>query len=138
MTSLRGNLFDAVGHKSWTRQKMKTVMDGGSMESTHTKHDNRKAMIKKDSMMKPKISIDQRVKVMNMAGTVAYIGPTYFAAGEWVGVILDKPRGNTSRRIKGISYFCCQENYGMFIKRPMFKIINEETNSSELMKPMVK
>ena len=134
---MRGNLFDAVPHKSGTSQYMKTVVDGGSMESTHAKN-NRKAMIKKYSMMKPKISIDQRVKVMNMAGTVAYIGPTYFAAGEWVGVILDKPRGNTSGRIKGISYFCCQENYGMFIKRPMFKIINEEKNSSELMKPMVK
>ena len=87
-------------------------------------------MIQKNNNMKE----NQRVKVMGTEGTIAYIGETEFGPGEWVGIILDKQRGNTNGIIKGISYFWCQENYGIFVRRHIITIIK----NPKVMKPMVR
>lgn len=49
-------------------------------------------------------------------GKVAYYGTTEFAEGIWVGVILDEPNGKNNGTVKGVKYFECTNNYGVFVK----------------------
>ena len=45
-------------------------------------------------------------------GVVAYIGPTDFAPGVWVGIILDEAKGKNNGSVQGKSYFECAEKHG--------------------------
>ncbi|XP_003387401.1 PREDICTED: CAP-Gly domain-containing linker protein 1-like isoform X2 [Amphimedon queenslandica] len=49
-------------------------------------------------------------------GKVAFIGPTQFAQGVWAGIILDTPDGKNDGSVKGVAYFKCPPNYGLFAK----------------------
>ena len=57
-------------------------------------------------------------------GVVAYIGPTDFAPGVWVGIILDEAKGKNNGSVQGKSYFECAEKHG---KNLLLK--NHEKNS---------
>lgn len=50
-------------------------------------------------------------------GTVAYIGATLFAAGKWVGVILNEAKGKNDGTVQGKRYFTCEENHGIFVRQ---------------------
>ena len=56
-----------------------------------------------------------------LEGVVAYLGPTDFAGGDWVGVRLtgtsSRGRGRNDGRVKGKRYFVCDEKCGMFVRR---------------------
>src|SRR4051812_11375579 len=47
-------------------------------------------------------------------GTIAYLGTTQFADGQWAGVVLDEARGKNNGTIQGIQYFQCANNHGIF------------------------
>lgn len=49
-------------------------------------------------------------------GEIAFIGETKFAAGWWIGVILDEPCGNNDGSVKGVRYFECDDKFGKFLK----------------------
>uniref|UniRef100_A0A0N4ZP11 Dynactin subunit 1 n=1 Tax=Parastrongyloides trichosuri TaxID=131310 RepID=A0A0N4ZP11_PARTI len=49
-------------------------------------------------------------------GTVAYFGETKFKDGIWVGIILEKRNGKNNGTINGVTYFNCDEDYGIFMK----------------------
>lgn len=53
------------------------------------------------------LQIGSRVEVTgkDSQGTVVFIGTTSFAAGKWIGVILDDPKGKNNGSVQGISYF---------------------------------
>lgn len=56
-----------------------------------------------------------------LEGVVAYLGPTDFAGGNWVGVRLtgnsSRGRGRNDGKVKGKRYFVCDEKCGMFVRR---------------------
>lgn len=64
------------------------------------------------------LSLQSRCEVYpgDKRGTIVFIGETDFAAGYWVGVILDEPTGRNNGTVKGRTYFECDSNYGIFCK----------------------
>ena len=47
-------------------------------------------------------------------GTLRYLGPTDFAAGEWAGVELDTPVGKNDGTVGEKRYFECPAKHGLF------------------------
>ncbi|KAJ3639965.1 hypothetical protein Zmor_003291 [Zophobas morio] len=56
------------------------------------------------------------IRPYNSSGVVAYIGGTEFAAGTWIGVELDAPKGKNDGSVQGVRYFSCRPKYGMFVR----------------------
>ncbi|XP_067139830.1 kinesin-like protein KIF13A isoform X3 [Centruroides vittatus] len=52
----------------------------------------------------------------NKLGVVAYIGPTEFAPGAWIGIELDTPTGKNDGSVNGIRYFQCKPRFGIFVR----------------------
>lgn len=51
-------------------------------------------------------NIGEKCKIdENRVGIVAFIGRTSFAAGEWIGLISEKPDGKNNGTVNGVSYF---------------------------------
>ncbi|KAK7925256.1 hypothetical protein WMY93_007566 [Mugilogobius chulae] len=50
------------------------------------------------------------------AGTIAYLGETQFAPGQWAGVILSDPVGKNDGSVGGVRYFECQALQGIFTR----------------------
>ncbi|GMR47931.1 hypothetical protein PMAYCL1PPCAC_18126, partial [Pristionchus mayeri] len=67
--------------------------------------------------------VGQRVETeKNGKGKVAFVGATQFAEGEWIGVILDEPKGKNNGSVNGEVYFSCEQNYGLFIRPTQLKV----------------
>ncbi|KAK2581230.1 hypothetical protein KPH14_008024 [Odynerus spinipes] len=47
-------------------------------------------------------------------GSIAYIGETQFAPGDWAGVVLDEPIGKNDGSVAGCRYFQCEAKRGIF------------------------
>ena len=51
----------------------------------------------------------------NKLGTLRFCGTTEFAAGMWAGVELDTADGKNDGTVKGMRYFRCEPDHGIFI-----------------------
>lgn len=49
-------------------------------------------------------------------GVLRYSGHVHFASGVWAGVELAAPRGKNDGSIRGVSYFRCGANHGLFVR----------------------
>uniref|UniRef100_A0A7S1T1D1 CAP-Gly domain-containing protein n=1 Tax=Tetraselmis chuii TaxID=63592 RepID=A0A7S1T1D1_9CHLO len=56
-----------------------------------------------------------------LRGTIRYYGPTLFAEGDWVGMELDVAEGKNDGTVKGIHYFECKTNCGLFVKASILR-----------------
>uniref|UniRef100_F1KR10 CAP-Gly domain-containing linker protein 1 n=1 Tax=Ascaris suum TaxID=6253 RepID=F1KR10_ASCSU len=60
--------------------------------------------------------IGDRCQIGSRVGNVVFIGPTRFAPGEWIGVVLDEALGKNDGSVDGQRYFQCEPNHGLFCK----------------------
>lgn len=94
----------------------------------------RVSAVKKQRPSLPALPIGSRVLIgvggEQLAGSVAYLGATSFAAGSWVGVILDEPKGKNDGSVQELRYFSCKQNHGLFV-RPgaIVNLTADETNN---------
>lgn len=58
-------------------------------------------------------------------GVVRFYGTTSFSSGKWVGIELSEPIGKNDGSVKGVPYFSCQMNYGVFVKPSQVKIVQD-------------
>ncbi|XP_024082800.1 kinesin-like protein KIF13A isoform X2 [Cimex lectularius] len=57
-----------------------------------------------------------QIRPYNSTGVIAYIGPTEFASGTWVGVDLDAPTGKNDGTVQGVKYFEARHKHGIFVR----------------------
>ncbi|CAF4942667.1 unnamed protein product, partial [Rotaria sp. Silwood1] len=68
------------------------------------------------------LRLDQRVSIAGKGlGTIAFVGKTEFADGEWIGVILDEPKGKNNGTVHKkdgtiVQYFTCNDNHGLYVR----------------------
>ncbi|KAK6746226.1 hypothetical protein RB195_012380 [Necator americanus] len=60
--------------------------------------------------------VGDRARIDQRSGTVAYVGPTKFAPGEWIGLVLDEASGKNDGSVQGYRYFTCTPDHGLFCK----------------------
>ncbi|CAF1061589.1 unnamed protein product [Adineta ricciae] len=79
--------------------------------------------------------IDQRVFIPGKSlGTIAFIGKTEFADGEWIGVILDEPKGKNNGSVRKkdgslVKYFTCLDNHGLYVRPSQIEFIIDESDT---------
>ncbi|KAE8450851.1 hypothetical protein EG329_005764 [Mollisiaceae sp. DMI_Dod_QoI] len=56
---------------------------------------------------------------------VRYVGTTDFADGRWVGVELEDDSGKNDGSVKGVAYFDCEMNHGMFLRPQAATVIEQ-------------
>ncbi|XP_018019260.1 dynactin subunit 1 isoform X2 [Hyalella azteca] len=79
--------------------------------------------------------VGNKVKLIgkDQYGTVAFVGTTQFAAGKWVGVVLDQPGGRNNGTVEGHTYFKCEDKYGLFVRQTQLEMADgsgEDANRS--------
>uniref|UniRef100_A0A915LXY0 beta-mannosidase n=1 Tax=Meloidogyne javanica TaxID=6303 RepID=A0A915LXY0_MELJA len=73
------------------------------------------------------------MKTGGRVGVVAFVGPTDFQAGIWIGVILERPEGKNNGTVDGRVYFKCQDKFGVFCRpNNLVKLNNQSTIQSPL------
>uniref|UniRef100_A0A1I7VG71 Dynactin subunit 1 n=1 Tax=Loa loa TaxID=7209 RepID=A0A1I7VG71_LOALO len=66
--------------------------------------------------------IGVRVETEKGRGVVEFCGETEFAEGIWVGINLDEPNGKHDGTVKGMQYFECEPNHGIFLKASQVRL----------------
>jgi len=122
--------------KKKSRKKKKEMKGGGAgtsmfvnkaapqpptMSSTQTSSTQPKAP--KPSNFKPPYSSLSEIEPNSdcivrgsLTGKVAFLGQVHYAKGDWVGVVLDEPKGKNGGTVKGKQYFSCADNHGLLVR----------------------
>lgn len=82
------------------------------------------------------ISVGTVVDIPLGRGVVRFFGTTSFSAGKWVGIELSQPVGKNDGSVKGVPYFTCAKNYGVFVKPSQVKIVQDLPSSGTVSTPL--
>jgi dynactin 1 len=72
------------------------------------------------------IPIGATVEISLGRGVVRFCGATNFAPGKWVGIELSEPVGKNDGSVRGVAYFSCPMNYGVFVKASQVRIVQAQ------------
>ncbi|XP_075220928.1 kinesin heavy chain 73 [Lycorma delicatula] len=91
--------------------------DVSSDEKTHTE-DETESVARIEESVPEWVCIGESVLIRpsNASGVVAFVGPTEFAAGIWIGVDLDAPTGKNDGVVQGVRYFEAKPKHGIFVR----------------------
>ena len=65
----------------------------------------------------PPVGVGATVQVHGrFTGTVAYRGSVSYAGGEFLGVVLQEPRGKNDGSVRGTRYFQCAPGHGIMVR----------------------
>lgn len=67
------------------------------------------------------LSVGQEVSVAGHRGTLHFLGEARFAPGLWAGIELVEARGKNDGAVKGVQYFSCPPNHGIFVRPKIVK-----------------
>ncbi|KAM7539949.1 hypothetical protein Aperf_G00000024343 [Anoplocephala perfoliata] len=70
-------------------------------------------------------------------GTIAFIGNTQFAQGEWIGIKLNAPNGKNDGSVNGVRYFECEPLYGLFTRRRGLVPVSETSANPSVRKASI-
>ncbi|KAJ3369188.1 Kinesin-like protein kif13b [Allomyces arbusculus] len=62
------------------------------------------------------VDADVCITTTGHRGVVRYVGPTSKGAGDWLGIELHAPVGNSTGALKGKQYFSCPPKHGTFVQ----------------------
>lgn len=82
------------------------------------------------------IPIGTTVDIALGRGAVRFFGTTSFSAGKWVGIELSEPVGKNDGSVKGVPYFSCPPNYGVFVKPSQVRIVQDPPSSGTVSIPL--
>ena len=83
------------------------------------------------------IPIGSLVDISLGRGVVRFCGTTSFSSGKWVGIELSEPVGKNDGSVKGVAYFSCAPNYGVFVKSSQVKIVQDPPSSGNVSPPFL-
>ena len=72
------------------------------------------------------------VRDSGLEGTVQFCGEPQFAKGVWIGVELDTEGGKNDGMVKGVRYFQCPPNHGLFCKPDKLQKVHSDHYYSPL------
>ncbi|CAH1248125.1 KIF13A [Branchiostoma lanceolatum] len=105
-------LLNAAGTS--TPDNMSDADDNLSVCSIDSRPDSRRGSVIE---VPPWLGVGEYVSVgRDKYGVVKFVGETVFASGMWVGVELDIDTGKNDGEVKGVRYFKCRPNYGIFVR----------------------
>lgn len=80
--------------------------------------------------------VGQVVQLTNgETATIRFVGPTEFQQGEWIGVEFDDPNGKNDGSVKGVRYFDCEPDKGMFLRPVAIMSIIEQAPAPKAAAP---
>lgn len=86
----------------------------------------------------PNIKVGDNVLVGGVKpGVVAFLGTTQFAPGIWAGIVLDSYDGKNNGTVKGVSYFQCEPNRGLFSKPDKLTLAPKTTQQPSRTEPKI-
>lgn len=81
------------------------------------------------------IPIGSIVDISLGRGVVRFFGTTSFSAGKWVGIELSEPVGKNDGSVKGVPYFSCPQNHGVFVKPSQVRVVQDPPSSGTVSTP---
>ncbi|XP_046672118.1 kinesin-like protein KIF13A isoform X2 [Homalodisca vitripennis] len=97
--------------------KLQNSMNGELSSDTHTE-DEAEGRPVKEEVVPDWVCVGESVLIRpsNASGVIAFLGPTQFAPGTWIGVDLDAPTGKHDGTVQGVRYFEARPKHGIFVK----------------------
>jgi len=80
-----------------------------------------------------RLTLNDRVLVKGRSnGTIKFIGPTLFGPHIWYGVELDVKLGRNNGMVRGVRYFECKNQHGVFVREEKLVPIDKQGNPKNM------
>jgi len=106
--------------------------EGGDIEGK-SRFKIQDSRLKGSPIAKEALKLEMKVSTQSgLEGKVAFVGPTLFAPGLWVGVVLEGPFGKSDGSFHGEECFQCKPNHGLFVRPSMLRKVTSEPPQAPL------
>lgn len=105
----------------------KKISQAPSIKRATEKHNKKRSPSSNSSSTSLTVGSKVKFPLSNKTayGTLRFIGPTKFSSGLWCGIELSRPDGRNNGTVKGVKYFQCKFNYGIFVHEEKVTLAEE-------------